>query len=219
MRYWKAFITIVLLTWVSRTKADNLTVDPVSMKVGETKEVGIILLNPTNQYVAFQFDIDLPDGITIVDNDAGEPDITLNEERICGHTLTVIKKGSNQYGILAYSFPVATFEGIDGALVYMTLKAEEKISEEALPMLIKSQVFTAKSGDEYKWTDISSAITVETNPGDANGDGVIDQMDIKASVNYIMTGIAEGFYFQNADISGDKVVNVADIVEIVKIIK
>lgn len=101
----------------------------------------------------------------------------------------------------------------------MTLKAEEKISEEALPMLIKSQVFTAKSGDEYKWTDISSAITVETNPGDANGDGVIDQMDIKASVNYIMTGIAEGFYFQNADISGDKVVNVADIVEIVKIIK
>ena len=54
--------------------------------------------------------------------------------------------------------------------------------------------------------------------GDANDNGVIDEADIMFVVNYIM-GKQYGVEQRNADVNGDKDVNAADIVEIVKIIK
>ena len=55
--------------------------------------------------------------------------------------------------------------------------------------------------------------------GDANGDGEVDSRDINAIVDYIMIGKTEGFIFNNADMNGDQKVNVADIVQILNIIK
>lgn len=51
--------------------------------------------------------------------------------------------------------------------------------------------------------------------GDANGDGEVDQKDIEAIADYIVTGNTENFIFDNADVNGDKVVNAADIVELI----
>ena len=55
--------------------------------------------------------------------------------------------------------------------------------------------------------------------GDANNDGEIDSKDIDAITDYIMAGKADNFIFKNADVNGDKNVNAADIVLIVKMIK
>jgi hypothetical protein len=55
--------------------------------------------------------------------------------------------------------------------------------------------------------------------GDANGDGKVDSSDINAIVDYIMIGKTEGFIFNNADTNDDQKVNVADIVQILNIIK
>ncbi len=219
MKYRTFFVIAVLLNLVGRTKADNLAMDPVSMKLGETRQVGIILQNPHDQYVAFQFEIVLPDGITIVNNEAGKPDISLNQARANGHTMTVLKKGANTYGLLAYSFPVSTFSGVDGALVFLTLKAENKTSDDALPLKINSQVFTLESGDEYKWADLSIPITIESYSGDANGDGKVDQEDACTISDHIMYGEDSNFYFQNADINNDKEIDVADIVLVVNLFK
>ena len=54
---------------------------------------------------------------------------------------------------------------------------------------------------------------------DANGDGNVDNSDINTIVDYLMKGKTEGFNFNNADVNGDQKVNVADIVEIVNMIK
>lgn len=54
--------------------------------------------------------------------------------------------------------------------------------------------------------------------GDANDNGVIDEADIMFVVNYVMSK-QYGVDKRNADVNGDKDVNAADIVEIVKIIK
>ena len=56
-------------------------------------------------------------------------------------------------------------------------------------------------------------------PGDANGDGSIDETDIIEVVNAIMGKPSEKFVRLAADVNGDDAVNIADIVEIVKIIK
>ena len=53
-------------------------------------------------------------------------------------------------------------------------------------------------------------------PGDANGDGFVNDEDIKAVVHYIMTGDTTNFVIENANVNGDDKVDVADIVLILK---
>ena len=70
----------------------------------------------------------------------------------------------------------------------------------------------------WPWSDFK-AIVVLGSRGDANSDGVIDDRDIYAIVDYIVKGKTEGFNFNNADVNGDQKVNVADIVKIINMIK
>ena len=48
--------------------------------------------------------------------------------------------------------------------------------------------------------------------GDVNDDGTVDDKDIAAVIRYILEGDSEGFNFAKADMNGDGVINVADIV-------
>ena len=55
-------------------------------------------------------------------------------------------------------------------------------------------------------------------PGDANGDGVIDILDLTAIAHYIVDFNPEPFVFENADVNGDGVINLSDIILTVNII-
>ena len=140
---------------------DMLTVEPVTISAGESLQVGIGLKNPSNQYTAFQFDLVLPDGVSIAKNAKGKLVASLNEDRIDDHTLTVTDVGSNTYRFLTFSMTNAEFSGMDGTLVYVTLHAASDAVVGAKTATIKSQVMTQMSGDQSKWADKSFQITVE----------------------------------------------------------
>ncbi len=55
-------------------------------------------------------------------------------------------------------------------------------------------------------------------PGDANGDGNVNIMDVVAVINYIIGNTPEQFVFTNADIDGNGIINVLDAVGIVNLI-
>ncbi len=160
MKRYKYLVLAVLLTLVGRTYADNLTVAEVELKAGESKEIAINLVNPTNKYTAFQFDLVLPDGVTIEKKNNGKPKASLNVDRIDDHTLTATDMGSNTYRFLAYSMSNAEFYGTSGALVKVTLKAEEGLGSGGKTATIKNQVFTMVSGDQSKWDDVSFTISI-----------------------------------------------------------
>ena len=54
--------------------------------------------------------------------------------------------------------------------------------------------------------------------GDANGDKIVDIVDVTATVNYILGNPSENFNRRAADVNGDKTVDVVDVVAIVNII-
>ena len=85
-----------------------------------------------------------------------------------------------------------------------------------VPAGTKSKYTRAKG-----WNMLASIEEMEPSalPGDANGSGDVNAADIDVISKYIMEGNTNGFVFKNADVNGDKKINVADIVEIVKIIK
>ena len=160
MRYYRLFFMAVLLTLVGRMYADNMTVVDVELNPGESKTASINLENPTKKYTAFQFDLVLPEGVTVELKNNGKPKISLNEDRIDDHTLTVQDLGSGSYRLLCFSMSNAELYGTSGTLITMTLHASENASTGAKTGSIKSQVFTEASGDQVKWNDVSFTVTI-----------------------------------------------------------
>jgi predicted component of type VI protein secretion system len=90
-------ILAVLLAMAGRALADNLTVEAVTLMPGETKQVAISLENTQKAYAAFQFDLLLPEGISIAKNEKGKFIASLDEDRKDDHTLNVSEKSSGAF--------------------------------------------------------------------------------------------------------------------------
>ena len=77
-----------------------------------------------------------------------------------------------------------------------------------------------KYGNAEGWMEFQNIVEIQSSePGDANNDAKVDSKDIDATVDYIMEGKTENFIFKNADVKTDSKINVADIVEIVNVMK
>ena len=79
-------------------------------------------------------------------------------------------------------------------------------------------------GDKYRhadgWGEFLNIVEIESSElGDANNDGEVSADDINAISSYIVRGDTKNFIFKNADVNGDKMVNAADIVNIVNMNK
>ena len=171
------------------TDCDCLTIEDMTMNAGETKQVSVILNNPDKKYTVFQFDLTLPDGVTIARNGNGKLMASLVADRIDDHTLSVAETGDNTYRLLAFSMSNAEFYGTGGALVDITLQADEDISNGAKTVMLRSQVFTATSGVQFKWADKEFGILV--NDSENTGIDEILQNSQKGGLMkvYTLTGL------------------------------
>lgn len=160
MKIRRIIMMMAMLTMVGMASADNIVVSNVEMKAGETKQITIDLNNPNKTYVAFQFDLVLPEGITIAKNNKNKYIAVIDEDRIDDHTLNVSDVGNNTYRFLAFSLSNAELYGTSGPLVDLTLKADEGITSGTKTATVKSQVFTEVSGTQVKWSDVSFSITI-----------------------------------------------------------
>ena len=140
---------------------DNLFVNDVTMKPDEEKMVNIILNNPNRKYVAFQFDVKLPDGLSIVNDANGDPIATINEDRIVDHSYNVYEIEPGVYRFLTFSMSNAELLGNEGTIVQMKLKADPSITTGTHSVIIKSQVFTDADANQYKWEDFSFSVAIK----------------------------------------------------------
>lgn len=219
MKNMRTMLMIVMLTLVGMASADNLTIKKAKIKAGGKKQIAISLKNPDKQYEAFQFDLVLPDGVSIAKN--GDSFMySLNGDRKEDHSITVKLQEDQSYRFMSYSMNDKAYKGTDGVLVYVTLEASANLSLGDKDIIVKSQVLTDITGEVLKWDDISSTIeVVKFIPGDVNSDGEIDEKDIADIVKHIMGKTPEGFDEEAADVKVDSKIDVADIVEIVKMKK
>ena len=182
------FLLGVLLAMAGRTLADNLSAETVLMETGGTKEIAIVLDNPTKQYVAFQLDVVLPDGITLATNDKGNPAVSLDADRADGHTLNVKDIGDNTYRILSFSMPTAAFAGTSGALLHLTLKTAADAKAGAKTVTITGQTFTDADANQVKWNDVSFTVNVLTPVTIKADDQTRSYGDANPEWSYSVTG-------------------------------
>ena len=220
MRLYKTMILAVLLAMAGRTLADNLTVEAVTLMPGETKQVAISLENPQKAYAAFQFDLLLPEGISMAKNEKGKFIASLDEDRKDDHTLNVSEKSSGVYRLMTFSMSNADFYGLTGPLVYVMLQADGDASTGAKTATIAQQVFTEWNGDQSKWADVSFTVTVGSSLliGDVTGEGNVNAADVTALVNYIL-GRGTLANEAAAYVNDDTKIDIQDVTALIGIIK
>lgn len=145
--------------------ADNLKVSDFVIAAGEEKQIAIELLNPDRNYVAFQFDMTLPEGVTIAVNNKGKLVVSLNEDRLDDHSMSVENIGSNTYRFVSFSLTNAEYYGTSGALIDLTVKAADDIASGTKTATINNLTFTDKNAKQYSLQNVSYNITVSGDVG------------------------------------------------------
>lgn len=150
---------------VGKTRTINFDIDNIEISPNTSKQVQINLQNPDVRFSAFQFDLVLPEGISIDKSENGNLLASLNNERIDDHTLSVSDLGSNTYRFLSFSMTSADFKDQEGPLIYLTIKVDADESNNTKTASIKNQVFTTADGDQIYNEDFNFSIIVKDGAG------------------------------------------------------
>ena len=106
----------------------SLSVEPFNIRPGETKTMTINLDNPNDELTLVQFDLHLPQGLSI-GTAGGDLDIDMGERTNWRkHTLDANKVDGNTYRFLLYSSSNALISGTSGGIITVTLKADNSFN-------------------------------------------------------------------------------------------
>ena len=193
-----------------------------------------ILLNNRNEVASFYFDLTLPSGIVVAEDDYGQIDAKLVGKYANGTMLLMVQpwqesmgeiSNMNTWRFTAIPLDESTFDVNAGRIMDITLYVVEDmaagvytarlnvvgIEEETAGSRAQAQGTTM----QQSWTSYPT-ITIKANKvGDVNGDFTVDVADI-ATVISVMAGDATlGGVAHYADVNGDGTVDVADIATII----
>lgn len=183
-----------------------------------TAKLQIDLDNINTSYNGFQFDLKLPQGLTIESVSEGSFAAELSN-RCTGEEIEFYVSNTEEN---VYRFSVLNTEISAGQGLLMEISVASSNLPEGVYTANVSNIYMVKPNGRFEGlSDNNVKITVsnsESRPGDANGDGMVDVADIVYIVNYIMEKPADDFNFTNADVDGDGIIDVADITLVVNII-
>lgn len=119
-----------LVAYCGGAMADGLEVKDVNISQGGEATLEIALENPVTEFAAFQFNVELADGITVATNDKGkfvyEKGARLDEE----FSLSLSQPDAlvNTYRVLGYYTETQPIPSTTGAIVKITIKADATLA-------------------------------------------------------------------------------------------
>lgn len=122
-------LVLGLFAATSMYAAENLLTftESVTIVPGGTAVVNVALTNQED-VGGIQFDLTLPEGLSIVTKSNGKLDFTLNPARIDGHTVLSNVRESGMVSVIAYAGDASPFLGVSGQLLSFTIKASASYS-------------------------------------------------------------------------------------------
>lgn len=147
---------------------NSISVEPLSLKPGATVELKIDMTNNVD-VCSFQFNIKLPEGITVV-KELNEDEelvdaISLTSRKKSSHDLTFKKTDDGSYFLLAYSLSNATFRDNSGAIVTMKVKAADGLAEGKKDVVISNILLVTPSEEKIQPANTTGHITISENGG------------------------------------------------------
>ena len=202
---WKDFSE----TWGLYT--NHIYSDDVMAYLGCPTEMAINLENEET-YTAFQFDLILPQGITLEKDEKGNVIFTKGDRYSGNRSITITPHEGNMYRFVSASMKNDVITGNSGALLTVSLLADESMEKETYTANIENVILTKP--DESQLDARSSTITITTKKvlyGDSNDDGRVNVTDAVVSINNILGRPSTKFNKTQADINHDRIVDIFDV--------
>ena len=171
----------------------------------------------------FQFDLYLPDGVTVVKSSKGKIQGFLSEGRLPDedeHTLTFSEQPDGAIRFLCSSQYDETFTGNDGEIATLRVNIANDMADGDYPLQLKNIKLTETDISKYYETPlVKCKLTIKSYIlGDINSDGVVDVSDYTGVANHIHGNTPEGFVTKAGDVDGSGTIDVSDYTGIANII-
>lgn len=214
-KVWSLLAVIVFLPYQAKATPASLSIEDFCIKAGETKEMVIDMTNPDDQITLVQFDLRLPDGLSIAIEDGDFAIDIAGRTTWKKHSLSANALDGVTRFLLA-SNTNAVISGTEGAIISVKLLADDTFSEGDISLeniLLVTPLQKETKPDTYIYNIMCNILD-----GDANNNGIVDASDIVEIANYMMGNPSGNYNKMAADVNGDGVVNTADVVAIDNII-
>ena len=191
-----------------------------------------IFLNNRSEVGSFYFDLTLPKGIVVAEDDYGQIEAKLVGKYANGTMLLMVQPwqasmgettNMNTWRFTAIPLDESTFPVGAGRVMDITLYVVEDMTAGVYTARLNvvgieeeeagSRSQASAEGTKQSWTSYPTITIKADKHGDVNGDYVVDVADIATVIN-VMSGSAD-VSSASADVNGDGVVDVADIATII----
>lgn len=166
----------------------------LELKQGGTALLGIDLTNE-DDICSFQFNISLPDGVSVVkeinDDDEYAEAISLSDRKKSSHQLTFKNTGFNSYFIFGYSLQNAAFKGNSGEILTLKLQADEDLAEGTYDVTLSNMLMVTPDERKFEANDLHGYINVTESNGIDNISGKSIAMS-KVGDKIFFSGLKKG---------------------------
>ena len=160
---------------------------------------------------AFQFDMRLPDGVTMVEARLGNSRLAEGD----GHMLSVQKQTNGTTRILCSSIGDDIFLGTEGEVATVILTIDGALAEDTYEIALKN-ITLAEAGTSNLFTteEQHSKLVVKSYvAGDFSGDGKVTPADAIMMLYYYFNVDQNSFNVKAGDLNGDGTITPADAIE------
>ena len=170
----------------------------------------------------FQFDLELPEGVTVAKDADGFAEAYLSTERTSSrktNTFDADFEANGALRVMAGSTNGSTISGNDGEVATIKLNVASSVAEGSYPIVLRNISISDSNAKSYDVELVKSTLTVTGVLGDVDGDGYVTKADVTALTDYIMGRNPESFNYNNANINRDFNVDVADLVLLLNMVQ
>ena len=161
--------------------------------------------------MAFQTDIFLPEGFTIVTDEDDEYVVTSSSRLTSDHVIMANNANNGSVRVICYTPNSHPISGNEGDLFYINVQIPNDADGD-YTISLRNSLMTSTDYQELVVPDTTATITViQFIPGDVNDSRTVNVTDIVVAAQYILEMNPSPFIFKAADMNGDGNVTVTDI--------
>ena len=197
-------------------------IEPMEEMCGTQATISLKMKN-TAAIRGFQFDLYLPEGVTVVKSSKGKIQGFLSEGRLPDedeHGLTFSEQADGAIRFLCSSQYDETFTGNDGEIATLRVNIANDMADGNYPLVLKNIKLTETDISKYYETpQVKCKLTIKSYIlGDINSDGAVDVSDYTGVANHIHGDTPQGFVVKAGDVDGSGTIDVSDYTGIANII-